>query len=71
MALSLSSQMVVVSVIGALKISRSHKLAEVESLLNGVRRRVVLGFAGGLGHASLLFGRLVAYGPASESEEIA
>jgi hypothetical protein len=47
-----------------------HKLAEVESLLGGVSRRVVLGFTSGLGHTSLLFG-LVADGPASESEEIA
>jgi hypothetical protein len=39
-----------------------HKLAEVESLLGGVR--VVLGFTSGLGHISLLFG-LVANGPAS------
>jgi hypothetical protein len=47
-----------------------HKLAEEESLLSGVSRRVVLGFTSGLGHTSLLFG-LVAYGSASESEEIA
>jgi hypothetical protein len=48
----------------------AHKLAEVESLLGGVNRRVILGFTSGLGHTSLLFG-LVADGPASESEEIA
>jgi hypothetical protein len=47
-----------------------HKLAEVESLLGGVSRRVVLGFTSGLGHASMLFG-LVADGSASEGEEIA
>jgi hypothetical protein len=47
-----------------------HKLAEVESLLGGVSRRVVLGFASGLGHTCLLFG-LIADGPASEGEEIA
>jgi hypothetical protein len=47
-----------------------HKLAEVESLLGGVSRRVVLGFTSGLGYTSMLFG-LVADGPASESEEIA
>jgi hypothetical protein len=45
-------------------------LPEVESLLSGVSRRVVLGFTHGLGHTSLLFG-LVADGPASEGEEIA
>jgi hypothetical protein len=44
-------------------------LAEVESLLGGVSRRVVLGFTSGLGHTSMLFG-LVANGPASEREEI-
>jgi hypothetical protein len=32
-----------------------HKLAEVESLLGGVSRRVVLGFTSGLGHTSMLF----------------
>jgi hypothetical protein len=42
----------------------------VESLLGGVGRRVVLGFASGLGHTSLLFG-LVDDGPASERAEIA
>jgi hypothetical protein len=47
-----------------------HELPEVESLLSGVSRRVVLGFTRGLGHTSLLFG-LVADGPASESEEVA
>jgi hypothetical protein len=47
-----------------------HKLAEVESLLGGISRRVVLGFTRGLGHTSMLFG-LVADGPASEGEEIA
>jgi hypothetical protein len=47
-----------------------HKLAEVESLLGGVSRRVVLGFTSGLGHTSLLF-LLVADGSASESEKIA
>jgi hypothetical protein len=47
-----------------------HKLAEVESLLGGVSLGVILGFTSGLGHTSLLFG-LVAYGPASEGEEIA
>jgi hypothetical protein len=47
-----------------------HKLAEVESLLGGVNRRVVLGFASGLGHTILLFG-LVVDGPASDSEEVA
>jgi hypothetical protein len=31
-------------------------LAEVESLLGGVRRRVVLGFTRGLGHKCMLFG---------------
>jgi hypothetical protein len=46
-----------------------HKLPEVESLLGGMSRRVVLGFTRGLGHASLLFG-LVIDGPASEGEEI-
>jgi hypothetical protein len=61
--------MVVVSVMGDWKIS-PHKLAEVESLLGGVGRKVVLGFASGLGHTSLLFG-LVADGSATESEEIA
>jgi hypothetical protein len=45
-------------------------LAEVESLLGGVSRRIVLGFTSGLGHTSILFG-LVADGPASEGEEIA
>jgi hypothetical protein len=45
-------------------------LAEVESLLDGVSRRVVLGFTSALGHTCLLFG-LVVDGPASESEEIA
>jgi hypothetical protein len=48
-----------------------HKLAEVESLLGGGNRRVVLGLASGLVHtSSLLFG-LVAVGPASEDEDIA
>jgi hypothetical protein len=47
-----------------------HKLAEVESLLGGVNRRVVLGLTRGVGHTSVLFA-LVADGPASESEEIA
>jgi hypothetical protein len=47
-----------------------HKLAEVESLLGGVIRRVVLGSTRGLSHTSLLFG-LVANGPVSESEEMA
>jgi hypothetical protein len=47
-----------------------HKLAEVESLLGGVSRRVVLGFTSKLGHPSMLLG-LVADGPASESDEIA
>ena len=42
-----------------------HKLPEVESLLGGVSRRVVLGFTRGLGHTCLLFG-LVVDGPASE-----
>jgi hypothetical protein len=46
-----------------------HKLVEVESLLGGVSRRAILDFTSGLGHTSLLFG-LVAYGPASEGEEI-
>jgi hypothetical protein len=45
-------------------------LPEVESLLGGIRRIVVLGFTRGLGHTSLLFG-LVADGPASKCEEIA
>jgi hypothetical protein len=31
-----------------------HKSAEVESLLGGVSRGVVLGFTSGLGHTSLL-----------------
>jgi hypothetical protein len=44
-------------------------LTEVESLLGGVSRGVILGFTSGLGHASVLFG-LVADGPASEGEEI-
>jgi hypothetical protein len=35
-----------------------HNLPEVESLLGGVGRRVVLGFTRGLGHTSMLF-RLV------------
>jgi hypothetical protein len=48
----------------------SYKLPEIESLLGGVSRRLVLGFTRGLGHTSLLFG-LVADGPASESKEIA
>jgi hypothetical protein len=47
-----------------------YDLAVVESLLGGVCRRVVLGFTSGLGHASMLFG-LVAYGSASDGEEIA
>jgi hypothetical protein len=47
-----------------------HKLAEVESLLGGVSRRVVLGFTSGWGHTSLLFG-LVGDGSASESEDVA
>jgi hypothetical protein len=47
-----------------------HKLTEVESLLDGVNRRVKSRFASGLGHTSLLF-RLVAYGSASEGKEIA
>jgi hypothetical protein len=42
-------------------------LAEVEFLLGGVRRGVVLGFTSGLGHTSLLFGLW----PASDSEEVA
>jgi hypothetical protein len=33
-----------------------HKLSEVESLLGGINRRVVLGFTRGLGHTGLLFG---------------
>jgi hypothetical protein len=45
-------------------------LPEVESLLGGVSRRVVLGFIRGLGHTSLLFG-LVVDGPASDSKEVA
>jgi hypothetical protein len=45
-------------------------LPEVESLLGGVRRRVVLDFIRGLSHTSLLFG-LVTDWPASEGEEIA
>jgi hypothetical protein len=45
-------------------------LSEVESLIGGVSRRVVLGFTRGLSHTSLLFG-LVTDGPASEGEEIA
>jgi hypothetical protein len=45
-------------------------LAEVEFLLDGASRRVVLGFTSGLGHTSLLF-ELVTDGPASEGEEIA
>jgi hypothetical protein len=45
-------------------------LAEVESLLGGVSRIVVLGFTSRLGHTSLLL-ELVVDGPASESEEIA
>jgi hypothetical protein len=45
-------------------------LAEVESLLGGVSRKVIFGFISGLGHTSMVFG-LVAYGPASEGEEIA
>jgi hypothetical protein len=48
----------------------SHKLPEVESLLGGVSRRVVLGFTSGLGHTNMLFG-LVTDGPASEGEDIA
>jgi hypothetical protein len=47
-----------------------HKLAEVESLLGGVSRKVLLGFTRGLGHTSLLFG-LADDGPASEGEEVA
>jgi hypothetical protein len=47
-----------------------HKLTEMESLLGGVSRKVVLGFTSGLGHTSLLF-RLVAYEPASEGEWVA
>jgi hypothetical protein len=47
-----------------------HNLAEVDSLLGGVSRRVILCFTSGLGHTSMLFG-LVADGPASEGEEIA
>ena len=46
-----------------------HELPEVESLLGGISRRVVLGFTRGLGHTHLLFG-LVIDGPASEGEEI-
>jgi hypothetical protein len=45
-------------------------LPEMESLLGGIRRKVVLGFARGLGHTCILFG-LVGDGPASEGEEIA
>jgi hypothetical protein len=45
-------------------------LEEMETLLGGVNRGVVLGFTSGLGHTSMLFG-LVANGPASESDEIA
>jgi hypothetical protein len=45
-----------------------HDLAEVESLLDGVSRRVVLGFTSGLGPVSLLFGLVV---DGSEGEEIA
>jgi hypothetical protein len=45
-------------------------LAEVESLLGGVSRKVVLGFTCGLGQTSRLFG-LVADVPASDSEEVA
>jgi hypothetical protein len=45
-------------------------LSEVESLLGGIRRRVVLGFTRGLGHTSMLLGHVVD-GPASEGEEIA
>jgi hypothetical protein len=44
-----------------------HKLPEVESLLGGISRRVVLGFTRGLGHTGMLFG-LVADGPASEGK---
>jgi hypothetical protein len=47
-----------------------HDLAEVESLLGGVSRRVLLGFTNGLCHTCLLFG-LVVDRPASESEEVA
>jgi hypothetical protein len=47
-----------------------HNLAEVESFLGGVSRRVILGFTRGLSHARLLLG-LEADRPASESEEIA
>jgi hypothetical protein len=47
-----------------------HKLAEVESLLGGVSRRIILGFTSELGHTSLLF-RLVTDGPASEGEKLA
>jgi hypothetical protein len=39
-------------------------LPEVESLLGGISRRVVLGFTRGLGHTCLLLG-LVADGPSS------
>jgi hypothetical protein len=45
-----------------------HKLAEVDSLIGGVSRTVILGFTSGLGHTSMLFG-LLADGPASEGEE--
>jgi hypothetical protein len=47
-----------------------HKLPEVESLLGGISRIVVLGFTRGLGHTCVLFG-LVTDGPASEGEKIA
>jgi hypothetical protein len=46
-----------------------HKLPEVESLLGGISRRVVISFTRGLGHTCMLFG-LVTDGPASEGEEI-
>jgi hypothetical protein len=47
-----------------------HKLPELESLLGGISRRIVLGFTRGLGHTCRLFG-LVTDGPASVGKEIA
>jgi hypothetical protein len=68
-ALWLSSLMVVVLVMGALK-TPPHDLAEVYTLLGGVRCRVVLSFAGGLRDACLLLG-LVMDRPSAECKRVA
>jgi hypothetical protein len=69
MALWLSSQMVVVPVMGALK-TPPRTLAKVESLRGGVCRRVVFSLTSGLGDTCLLL-RLVADRSAVECKHVA